>query len=77
MVLFDPAYMDWGERGTSHGSPYSYDTHVPVIFFGWNVPKGSSAEEVYITGIAPTLSLMLNISFPNGCTGKVFTQLIK
>ena len=56
-------------KGCSHGTPYRYDTHVPLIFFGWKVRKGSSEEAVVIPEIAPTICSMLDISNPNGTTG--------
>jgi len=62
--------MDWSKTGTTHGAPYSYDTHVPLIFYGWKIPKGSSSDPVTITDIAPTIAELLNIEFPSGNTGK-------
>ena len=70
VVVLQPGWVEGYKKGTTHGSPYSYDTHVPLIFYGWNIRQGSSAEYVEITDIAPTLSMLLNIQFPNGCTGK-------
>ncbi|HSI91388.1 MAG TPA: alkaline phosphatase family protein, partial [Adhaeribacter sp.] len=64
-------------KGTSHGTAGRYDTHVPLIFYGWNVKKGSSTEEVYITDIAPTLAQWLKIQEPNGCTGKPLQSKMK
>lgn len=58
------------ETGTSHGSPFSYDTHVPMLMFGHGVPQGSSSEKVDITQIAPTVSNMLNIAFPSWTDAK-------
>jgi predicted AlkP superfamily pyrophosphatase or phosphodiesterase len=70
LIELAPGWLDWNySTGTTHGSSYSYDTHVPVIFYGWKIPKGSSAKPVNIIDIAPTLSLLLNIDNPNGCTG--------
>jgi predicted AlkP superfamily pyrophosphatase or phosphodiesterase len=69
LVNYLPGYISHETTGTTHGSPYSYDTHVPLIFFGWRIKHGSSVKQTYITDIAPTLSMMLNIPFPNGCTG--------
>lgn len=69
LVNYEPGYVDYPHYGTTHGSPYSYDTHVPLLFYGWNVKRGSTIEPVYITDIAATLAMMLNIQFPNGCTG--------
>jgi len=77
LINYLPAYIDYGPTGTTHGSPYSYDTHVPLIFYGWNIKQGSTTEQVYITDLAATLAMMLNIQFPNGCTGKVIPFLVK
>ncbi len=77
LVNYLPSWVDYQRTGTTHGSPYSYDTHVPLIFYGWNVQQGSSSEQVYITDIAATLAMMLNIQFPNGCTGKPILFLVK
>ncbi|MES2397266.1 MAG: alkaline phosphatase PafA [Bacteroidota bacterium] len=78
LVNYLPGWVDgYSYTGTTHGSPYSYDTHVPLIFHGWNIRQGSSAEQVYITDVAATLAMMLNIQFPNGCTGKPISFLVK
>ncbi|MBL0098086.1 MAG: hypothetical protein IPP46_17530 [Bacteroidetes bacterium] len=73
----DPLYGGNGTQGTTHGSPYPYDAHVPLLWYGWRIPAGNSAAEVQITDIAPTLSFLLNITLPNGCTGKKIDALIK
>jgi predicted AlkP superfamily pyrophosphatase or phosphodiesterase len=77
LVNYFPGWIDYKKTGTTHGSPYSYDTHVPLIFYGWNIKPGSSVEQIYITDIAATLAMMLNIQFPNGCTGKPIGSLFK
>lgn len=64
-------------QGTTHGAPYTYDTHVPAIFFGFGVKKGSSAHYHPITDIAPTLSVLMKIKFPNGCTGQPVAELFE
>lgn len=76
--ILKPGYFDWSRTtGTSHGSPYAYDTHVPLIFMGWKIKKGSTVRKVDITDIAPTISMMLNCDFPSGCTGKPIEELFK
>ena len=78
LVNYLPDYIPfWQPTGTTHGSPYSYDTHVPLLFYGWNIKQGSSAEQVYITDLSATLAMMLNIQFPSGCTGKPISFLVK
>ena len=66
-----------GLTGTTHGSHYNYDTHVPVIFFGTGVSNGVSDEYHPITDIAPTLSILLKIKFPSGCEGQPIVEAIK
>lgn len=62
--------------GTTHGSGYSYDTHVPMIFYGNGIKKGSSSKRYEITDITPTLSTLLQIEFPNGSKGKVIEEVL-
>ncbi len=70
LLILEPGWLAGGLRGTTHGTGYNYDTHVPILFFGWNVPQGSSSRYATITDIAPTLSVMLEIRLPNGATGQ-------
>lgn len=74
--IFEPNWIEYGRvQGTDHGSPYTYDTHVPILFFGKGIKKGSSVEYHSITDIAPTLSVMLKVKFPNGSTGQPIKEL--
>lgn len=65
---FRPGWMDHENTGTTHGAAYSYDTHVPIIFYGGGIEKGSSLEYITITQIAPTIADLIKINYPNGCT---------
>ena len=77
LVIIDkPAYIEYGKTGTSHGTAYSYDTHVPCIFYGWNIKKGENHDKKEITEIAPTLAQKLKITFPNGSECKVMTEIL-
>ncbi len=72
-----PGWISWaGVTGTTHGSGYTYDTHVPVLFYGWGVKKGKSSQPHTITDIAPTLSVLLRIKFPSGCTGQPIAEIV-
>jgi predicted AlkP superfamily pyrophosphatase or phosphodiesterase len=64
------------EAGTTHGSPYRYDTMVPLYWYGWNIKKGKTAREIYITDVAATLSALLSICQPSGCIGKPIVELL-
>ncbi len=65
------------DGGTSHGSGYSYDTHIPMIFYGNGIRKGSSKKKYEIIDIAPTISNLLQIEFPNGSTGKIIEEVLE
>ncbi|MCB0575169.1 MAG: alkaline phosphatase family protein [Saprospiraceae bacterium] len=81
LYQLDPAWhaddQFFGTGGTTHGSTYAYDTHIPLIWYGWKIRSGESFAPVDITDIAPTLSAMLRIMEPNGATGKVIEPLFK
>lgn len=76
-LILDPAWQSGGAKGTGHGNAWTYDTHVPVIFYGWGVKKGTSVRKIHITDIAPTISMMLQIRLPNGATGQPVFEAIK
>ena len=77
VLLFKPGFVEYSGTGTTHGSPYSYDTHVPLIFYGWGIPKGESYAKKVITEIAPTLAQKLKIPFPNGTEAEVLQEVLK
>jgi predicted AlkP superfamily pyrophosphatase or phosphodiesterase len=76
MVNLLPQWMQYSKTGTTHGSPYTYDTHVPLIWYGWKIPAGSTIKYVAITDIAPTLAFILKTSLPNGNTGSPIEALV-
>ncbi|MGH7495881.1 MAG: alkaline phosphatase family protein [bacterium] len=63
--------------GTSHGSPYRYDTHVPVIFFGMNIRGGRLTREVHSVDVAPTLAKMLKIPYPATVEGVLLREVVR
>lgn len=70
IINLESGWIEWNSpTGTTHGSCYSYDTHVPLIFWGKNIKHNTSDKAVFIRDIAPTVCTLLGISFPNGCTG--------
>jgi len=77
-IVLQPGWFGSGSiTGTTHGSPYTYDTNVPILFYGHGIRKGSSVRYHRITDIAPTLSMLLNIKFPNGCTGQPVEEIFE
>jgi predicted AlkP superfamily pyrophosphatase or phosphodiesterase len=72
-----PGWTSGAATGASHSTAYNYDTHVPMLFFGMGINKGVSDQYHPITDIAPTISTLLRIKFPNGCEGQPVTEAIK
>lgn len=70
ILVNDPAYISYGKVGSTHGSGLNYDTHVPLLFYGKGIKKGHTFKKTEITDIAPTMSALLGVSFPNFTTGE-------
>ncbi len=73
-IVLDPQWIDDENAlkgGTTHGSSYAYDTHVPFIIMGPGITKGETDEQAFIVDIAPTVSSYLHMMEPSGTTGKV------
>lgn len=71
-ILFElqPGYLyGTGIDPTTHGSAYNYDTHVPLIFYGWHIPQQTVNSPVYIVDIAPTIASLLGIQEPSASIG--------
>jgi len=77
MLIPYPATLARSRTGTSHGSGYSYDTHIPIIFYGKGIKKGVSKKRYEIIDIAPTMANLLGIEAPNSTTGKIVTEALK
>jgi predicted AlkP superfamily pyrophosphatase or phosphodiesterase len=78
LVLLDkPGNIEYSGTGTSHGTPYSYDTHVPAIFYGWHIKHGETHERKVITQIAPTIAQLIKIPFPNGTEANVLLEILE
>lgn len=77
LMVPDMAYISYSKTGSTHGSGFNYDTHVPLLFFGKGIAPGSTYKKTVIPDIAPTISALLGISFPNGSTGKPLEFVIE
>ncbi|KRD12955.1 alkaline phosphatase [Flavobacterium sp. Root901] len=76
VVVDKPGDIEYSTTGTSHGTIYSYDTHVPAIFYGWHIKKGESYDKKAITEIAPTIAQKIKVTFPNGTEAKVLQEVL-
>lgn len=78
VVMIAEPYKYLGDTITAtHGSPYSYDTHVPVIIMGPGIVPGRYLEPASPADIAPTLSMLLRITPPPNATGRVLLEAIR
>jgi predicted AlkP superfamily pyrophosphatase or phosphodiesterase len=69
-VLQEPYYL-FEASGTSHGTPYDYDSHVPVIFMGPRIKSEVHFDRIHVNDVAPTLAAYLGIEAPSGAMGNV------
>ncbi|MDT0645495.1 alkaline phosphatase PafA [Zunongwangia sp. F260] len=76
IYVLNPAVVSYSPQGSMHGSGFTYDTHTPLIFFGNGIDHGSTTERSEIVDIAPTISALLGIAFPNAATGKPLYQML-
>lgn len=75
VVLFDPYYL-LSTSGTTHSSPYTYDTHVPLILMGQGVRPGKYHQAAAVNDLAPTLATILEVEVPAGSMGRVLSEAL-
>jgi predicted AlkP superfamily pyrophosphatase or phosphodiesterase len=62
---------------TQHGSPYAYDSHIPILFWGNHVSSGQINRRVYMVDVAPTIASLLNARYPASVAGKPLSEVLK
>ncbi|MHA6250141.1 alkaline phosphatase PafA [Pontibacter sp. CAU 1760] len=75
LVLLQPGWFEgYGNirepKGTTHGSYSNYDTHVPLVWYGWRVKPGESSVPTEVADITPTIASWLYLQEPNGSVGR-------
>ena len=65
-----------GPGGSSHGTPYFYDRHVPMIFMGPGIPHGRDTSRASTVDFAPTFAAILGIPYPNDLDGKPLKAVV-
>ena len=79
MVVVKPYwYFGTGTSGASHGTPYTYDTNVPLLIMGkrWIKP-GAYGQYAEVIDIVPTLAHLLHVRPPAGAEGRVLTETVR
>ena len=77
LINLKPGWIEKSNRCTDSNTGYAYCTHVPVIFYGWKTGRKKIHDPVSMTDIAPTLSALLEIAYPNSCTGNPINEILK
>jgi predicted AlkP superfamily pyrophosphatase or phosphodiesterase len=77
IITLNPGWVEKSDYVTNHNSPYEYDSHVPLIWYGWTVNRSSVTRKVSMSDIAPTLSSLSKVPFPNACTGEPLIELMR
>ncbi|GAA5037725.1 alkaline phosphatase family protein [Marivirga lumbricoides] len=77
LFVLEPGWFHGSGIGTTHGSGYNYDSHVPLLWFGAGIEAGASYKRQSIDDIAVTLSFLLDTKLPNGATGEPILELLK
>jgi len=77
LINLEPGWIQDFDYDIDHNTAYSYDTHVPLVWYGWKITHQTILREIHLTDIAPTISNILNIEYPSGCTGEPIDELFK
>lgn len=77
IVVNEQDYLSSRPGTTSHGTPYAYDTHVPLLISGFGITPGTWADPVTVADLAPTLCTLLGIEFPSGCDGVLLKAALR
>ncbi len=80
-VVFEPNRFindfDGLTVAATHGSPWRYDTHVPLIFAGAGIPAQRVARPVQTVDLAPTLSMLIHTKLPSGSVGAPLSEVVR
>lgn len=76
-MVLKSGYIDGGATGTTHGLWYSYDAHIPLLWYGFGIKQGRSSKRVYMHDIASTVASLLKIQEPSGNIGNPIEEVLK
>ena len=78
-VVFEPNWFindfDGLEVAATHGSPWTYDTHVPLVFVGNGIEDQVVMRSIYTVDVAKTLSALVGIKAPSGAFGQILYEV--
>lgn len=83
IFMLQPGYLSKSidepkaHTGTSHGSAFNYDTHVPLLWYGANIPSLNCYRPIQIVDIAPTLIHLMNLQRTGAMTGTPIIEILQ
>ncbi len=77
MIALNPGWVEKTDNVTGHNSPWEYDSHVPMIWFGWTASRASVTRSVSTRDIATTLSVLCKVPLPNASSGDPLHELFR
>jgi predicted AlkP superfamily pyrophosphatase or phosphodiesterase len=75
-VLLEPHWVT-GAVGATHGTPYGYDAHIPLILMGPDIVPGTYHGHVALHDLAPTLAAIVGVEPPSGAQGRVLAEALR
>ena len=75
-IVLEPYWIRGTNRAT-HGSPYNYDAHIPLVLMGPGIKAGTYHQRVALNDLAPTLATLLKVGMPSGSSGRVLTEALQ
>ena len=66
-----------GINRATHGSPYNYDAHIPLVLMGPGIKPGAYHQRAALNDLAPTLATLLKIEIPGGSSGRILTEALQ
>ncbi len=76
-IILDPYYIAMGGTSTTHGTPFGYDSHVPVIFMGPGIKAKRFYQTIAMNDVAPTLASLLGVEIPSGAEGRILSEIFE
>jgi predicted AlkP superfamily pyrophosphatase or phosphodiesterase len=75
-IILEPYWIRRAD-GTTHGTPYSYDAHIPLILMGPRIKPGEYADPAALNDLAPTLATIAGVEIPAASAGRVLTEALR
>ena len=75
-ILLEPYWMR-AAQGTTHGTPYNYDAHIPLILMGRRIKAGEYYNHVALNDLAPTIATIVGVEIPSGSSGRVLSEAVR